>query len=235
MLGVALAAAAILVVVAILASGGKDHPAARPAVAQKAAERPRATVPGQREASAMLAGIPQQGISLGRADAPVRMVEFADLQCPICRNYALQTLPVLVQDYVRTGKVRMDLRMIPIIGDQSVPAERAAQAAARENRMWNFAHVFYFNQGAENSGYVTPAFLSAIYRGAGVDATKASAFATSSASTAPLRSAIDLANQFKVDGTPTFLVGRRDGGLAKLSASQSSLSGLRSALDGLLR
>ena len=49
----------------------------------------------------MLAGIPQSGIHLGSPSAPVRLVEFADLQCPFCREYTLQTLPQLVQDYVR--------------------------------------------------------------------------------------------------------------------------------------
>src|SRR3954452_2135692 len=70
-------AAAIVVLAAVVISGGGDHASSRPAIAQRAA----GPIPGQRESAAMLAGIPQQGIHLGRADAPVRVVEFADLQC----------------------------------------------------------------------------------------------------------------------------------------------------------
>ena len=107
----------------------------------------------------MLAGIPQSGIYLGSPSAPVRLVEFADLQCPFCREYTLQTLPQLVQDYVRSGKVRMEFRDLAFLGKDSVTAGRHAAAAGEQNKLWNFIDVFYFNQGEENSGYVTPSFL----------------------------------------------------------------------------
>ena len=35
------------------------------------------------------------------------LVEFADLQCPFCKQYATDVLPTVVRDYVRTGKVRL--------------------------------------------------------------------------------------------------------------------------------
>ena len=74
----------------------------------------------------MLADIPQSNIYLGNPAAPVRLVEFADPQCPFCREYALQVLPQLVQDYVRSGKVRMEFRILSFLGKDSVTAGRAA-------------------------------------------------------------------------------------------------------------
>jgi hypothetical protein len=44
---------------------------------------------------------------LGNPNAPVTMIEFADLQCPFCRDYALNALPAIVQEYVRPGKVKL--------------------------------------------------------------------------------------------------------------------------------
>ena len=79
----------------------------------------------------MLAGIPQNGIYLGNANAPVRLVEFADLQCPFCREYTLQTLPQLVQDYVRSGKVRMEFRDLAFLGKDSVTAGRHRRGRRR--------------------------------------------------------------------------------------------------------
>jgi protein-disulfide isomerase len=231
LLGV-LGAAAVIVVVAIVVSsgGGKNKASDRPAAAQSAS----GAIPGQKQSAEMLDGIPQTGIYLGKADAPVRFVEFADLQCPFCREYSLQTLPVLVQDYVRTGKVRMEFRNLTFIGADSVKAGRAAAGAAQQNKLWNFADVFYYNQGEENTGYVTPDFVNKIYNAAGVDAAKANAFAATAASQAPLAAADAMAQRYGVNSTPSFLVGKRGGGLAKVDVGPTDTAGLKKAIDGLV-
>ena len=228
-----LGAAAVLVVVAIIVSGGGgsgDKAKGRPAAAQKAT----GVIPGQKESAEMLAGIPQSNIYLGNPAAPVRLVEFADLQCPFCREYALQVLPQLVQDYVRSGKVRMEFRTLSFLGKDSVTAGRAAAAAAQQDKLWNFTDVFYFNQGEENSGYVTPSFLQRIYKAAGVDAATADAFAASSASLKPLAAANAMANQLGVQSTPTILVGKRGGKLTAVKADPTDVSAFKSAIDGAL-
>jgi protein-disulfide isomerase len=182
----------------------------------------------------MLAGIPQSDIYLGNPSAPVRVVEFADLQCPFCREYTLQVLPRLVQDYVRSGKVRMEFRNLSFLGDDSVTAARAAAAAAAQNKLWTFVDVFYYNQGEENSGYVTPAFLERIERAAGVDPVKANAFAASEASKKPLTAADALADQLRVESTPTILVGKRGGALTPVQADPADVGAYKAAIDGAL-
>jgi protein-disulfide isomerase len=230
-LGGVLAAAAVVVVVAIVVSGGGGNKASdRPQAAQTSS----GAIPGQKESAEMLAGIPQKGIYLGKTDAPVRLVEFADLQCPICREYSLQSLPTLVQDYVRTGKVRMEFRNLSFLGPDSITAGRAAAAAAQQNKLWNFADVLYFNQGEENSGYVTPQFIDRINKAAGVDSAEADAFAKSAASQEPLAAANTMANQFGVNATPTILVGKRGGDLKAVNADATDVSAYKSAIDGVL-
>lgn len=230
-LGGVLAAAAVVVVVAILVSGGGgDNASDRPQAAQTAS----GAIPGQKESAEMLAGIPQKGIYLGKADAPVRLVEFADLQCPICREYSLQSLPQLVQDYVRTGKVRMEFRNLSFLGPDSITAGRAAAAAAQQNKLWNFADVFYYNQGEENSGYVTQEFIDRINKAAGVDSAEADAFAKSDASQEPLGAANTMANQLGVNATPTILVGKRGGELKAVDADATDVAAYKSAIDGVL-
>jgi protein-disulfide isomerase len=226
-----LAAAAVVVVVAILVSGGGgDNASDRPQAAQTSS----GAIPGQKESAEMLAGIPQKGIYLGKADAPVRLVEFADLQCPICREYSLQSLPQLVQDYVRTGKVRMEFRNLSFLGPDSITAGRAAAAAAQQNKLWNFADVFYFNQGEENSGYVTQEFIDRINKAAGVDSAEADAFAKSDASQEPLGAANTMANQLGVNATPTILVGKRGGELKAVDADATDVAAYKSAIDAVL-
>jgi protein-disulfide isomerase len=77
---------------------------------------------GVTQARALFRGIPQQGIALGDPRAPVTLTEFADLQCPFCRQYTEAVLPTLVKRYVRTGKVRMIFQALAFIGPDSARA-----------------------------------------------------------------------------------------------------------------
>jgi protein-disulfide isomerase len=115
-----------------------------------------------------LAGIPQKGMILGDPSAKVRLLEFADLQCPVCKGYSEEVLPPVIENQVRSGQAKIDFRNFTIIDAQSTPAGAAAIAAGEQDRGWNFVEVFYRNQGAERSGYVTDQFLTAIARAAGV-------------------------------------------------------------------
>jgi protein-disulfide isomerase len=226
-----LGAAALLVVVAIVvSSGGSNGAKTRPGAAQKAT----GTIPGQKESGEMLAGIPQSGIHLGSPNAPVRLVEFADLQCPFCRDYTLQTLPQLVQDYVRSGKVRMEFRDLAFLGKDSVTAGRHAAGAGEQNKLWNFIDVLYYNQGEENTGYVTPSFLHSIDKAAGVDSAKADAFAASAASLVPIKQANAMGDQLRVQSTPTVFVGKRGGALQQVEAGPTDVAAFKQAIDGVL-
>jgi protein-disulfide isomerase len=119
-----------------------------------------------------LQGIPQHGTVLGDPKAPVKVIEFADLQCPVCRNFSTQIAPDLIAQLVRPGTASYELRQWTVIGDpphtQSANAAKAALAASEQDRYWNYVELFYRNQGDEESGYVTDSFLTAIAKGAGV-------------------------------------------------------------------
>src|ERR1700736_2153727 len=64
------------------------------------------------EVSSLLAGIPQSGNALGNAKAPVTMQYFGDLECPSCRLFTLGALPNLIQNDVRSGKLRIEFRSL---------------------------------------------------------------------------------------------------------------------------
>jgi protein-disulfide isomerase len=51
---------------------------------------------------------------LGRADAPVTLVEFTDLECPFCRSFHVGTFERLKREYIDTGKVRFIMREFPL-------------------------------------------------------------------------------------------------------------------------
>lgn len=166
-------------------------------------------VTGATEVEAMLAGVPQDGLALGRPDAPVTLVEFADLQCPYCRDSALATLPGLVQDHVRNGKLRIEFRNFAILGADSEKAARAVQSAADQGRAWQFIDLFYRNQGEERSGYVTDDFLHRVASGvSGLDADAVVRASNAGGEVESVETARREAGIHGIDSTPSFLIGR---------------------------
>jgi protein-disulfide isomerase len=158
-----------------------------------------------------LQGIPQRGTVLGDPKSKVTVVEFGDLQCPVCQRFSTRVAPRLIAGVVRKGIANYELRQYTIIGPQSIDAARAAYAAGQQGRYWNFVALFYLNQGAENSGYVTDDFLTAIAKGAGVaQIAKWNCDLHSSKWDAVLAKNQTEALQHGFRGTPSFLVkGRR--------------------------
>ena len=158
-----------------------------------------------------LIGVPQSGHTLGNPTALVTVIEFADLQCPFCDTYTLTNLPELIARYVVTGKVKMVFRDLPFLGPDSVIAGRAAAAAGYQNKLWDFVDAFYYQQRAENTGYVTSAFLRKVAGTVpGLDVARMMADLRLSSTLADLRAdaALGMANDVK--GTPTFII-LRDG------------------------
>lgn len=123
---------------------------------------------GTAEAQQLLGGIPQKDLVLGEPDAPVELIEYGDLQCPVCKQFAEEILPPVIENQVRDGKVKVVFRNFPILGPQSAPAGAAALAAGVQGKGWLFLDLFYHNQGTENSGYADDEFLTAIAEAAGV-------------------------------------------------------------------
>ena len=68
-------------------------------------------------------------MALGRAEAPVTIVQYASMTCPYCRQFQIETFPLLKREYIDTGKVRYVLRAEFPIGKQSGLATIALRCA----------------------------------------------------------------------------------------------------------
>ena len=145
----AVAVVAVLAAVVIAGGGGKSTTSKTTTAANSA-----------------LKGIPQSGLTLGSPNAPVTIVEFADLQCPFCAQYHRDVFPTILDRYVRTGKVRLELRLLRFLGPDSDKARPASRWPPRgQNRMWQFVGLAYDRQGQENSGYATNDFINRLTHG----------------------------------------------------------------------
>jgi protein-disulfide isomerase len=193
-LAITVVLAAALIVAGVVSSSSRSQPAGSTA--------------GVPSTLALVAGIPQQGSVLGRADAPVTLVEFADIQCPFCRVWEEQTVPTLVRRYVRTGKLRIEFRGVAILGPQSLEGLRYVVASQRQNRLWQYLLGLYARQGEENTGWVTSALLRQVGSANGLDPVQLAADASSPATTAQ----IALWARDGIMSTPSVFVGPTRGG-----------------------
>ena len=164
------------------------------------------------DAAKLVAGIPEKDGVLGEANAPITVTEYLDPQCPICAEASKANLPDLINNYVRTGKVKLQARTLSFIGPDSVTAAKWAHGAEQQGKLWAFLETFYASQGQENSGYVTDDFLSGVAKAAGVDPGKAKAFSDGASAQAALDQADGAAQTLKVDSTPTFTVSKNGTG-----------------------
>jgi protein-disulfide isomerase len=216
--------------------GGRRRPAFLAAVTLFAASLIGASLIGSREATpsaapalpSSFAGIPQSGAVLGHPRVKVTLVEYPDLQCPYCAEWTHRTLPVLVDEYVRTGKVRIVFRGLAFIGPESERALRVTFAAGRQNRFWNVLEALYHRQGAENSGWVTEQLLEE------VAGTRALTQSNAPWVDRQLAQASRAAQTGGAQGTPAFQVGRTGGPLQLVPLNSLGPEGLRPALESAL-
>ena len=183
----------------------------------------------------LLDGIPQRGTSLGNPKAKVVITEYADLQCPFCAQYATDVLPRLIQEYVRPGKVRLELRLLRFIGPDSDRGAQAAQVAAEADRMWPFADLWYRHQGPENSGYADDDFIHDVAEQTGAPAGRAVEAANSGSRDTEIAEAEQEAKVLGVESTPSFVVGTKPGQGVPLQVSELSFEAFEQALAPHLR
>ena len=195
------------------------------------------TLPDANVIAQQFDGIPQAGNVLGKKTAPVTMVEYIDLQCPVCRAFETDVMPTIIDRYVRTGKLKVEARVIAIIGPDSERGRRAMIAAERQNRAFNFAQLLYFNQGAENSGWLDDSIVAAAARSIPGVNVKALQDAMNSPSVADEAQTYDQEAQTdQVGGTPTVLAGKTGGKLATVTPGGSpDVAALSAAIDTALR
>jgi protein-disulfide isomerase len=152
-LGASLLVLIAIVAIAIAVSGGGSS-------SSSSTNAGASGVAGTAAVASQYAGIPQKGNVLGASKAPATMMVFADMQCPYCAQFETKVFPQLVPRYVKTGKLKVVFQPIAIIGSDSVTGARAVGAAAQQNKMFDYASLFYDNQGQENTGYVTQGFMT---------------------------------------------------------------------------
>lgn len=118
--------------------------------------------------------------SMGDPNAPVKIVEFSDYQCPFCERFSTDTEPSLIESYISTGKVHFTYRSTGNWVSQNInsglteseDAAEAAYCAGDQGKYWEMHDMIFANVLGEDVGSFTDRRLSAIAEKTGLDMTQ---------------------------------------------------------------
>jgi protein-disulfide isomerase len=232
-LGVVVAVVVVAIVAILIATGssGKSSGPVKPG--SPSANQNAAIV------NSTVGGIPQNGSTLGNPNAPVTLQYFADLECPVCREFTLGALPSLIQNWVRTGKLKIEFRNMEtatrepeVFRSQQI----AALAAGKQNKLWQFAELFYREQQEENSGYVTEQFLQNVAQQVpGLNLAQWTAARNDPTLASQITTDAQLVSASGFTGTPSFLLGKGGSAQKFEAASLTDASSFNVAIEKLLK
>jgi protein-disulfide isomerase len=154
-----------------------------------------------------------EGLALGAADAPVRIDAWEDFQCPACRRFAEGTLPLVVENYVATGKVRYTFHQYPFLdgngagnGGESDQAANASMCANEQGEFWTYHDILFANWNGENQGAFGKNRLRAFAESLNLDMAAFDECFDSNAYETDIEDDFRAGVQIGVEGTPSIFV-----------------------------
>lgn len=150
---------------------------------------------------------------IGQKDAPVVMAYWSDYQCPFCHKFEMQTMPQIVENYVKTGKVRIVFQDYQFLGPDSLAAAVVARAVweVAPDQFYDWFRAVYKHQDGENSGWGAREDVLAVTKDV-LGASKADTVAQlSKEKEAEYKKAIQAdraeGSKFGIRGTPGMIIG----------------------------
>ena len=161
---------------------------------------------------------------IGNPNAPITIIEFSDFQCPFCARFHVQTLPLLLEEYIEQGKVKLVFRDFPIqsIHPNALPAAVAAECA-NEQGQFKAMHDMLFDNQNQWSKQETDVALSIFTQYATeiqLDQNTFDSCLTSGKYIEEIRNDLEDGRSYDVTGTPGFFIGNDDIGYVELKGAQ---------------
>jgi protein-disulfide isomerase len=161
---------------------------------------------------------------IGNPNAPITIIEFSDFQCPFCAKFHIQTLPKIMDEYIKEGTVKLVFRDFPIqsIHSNALPASVAAECANEQGKFkemhdklfdkqneWNNKNtdnvIISFNQYALEIGLEEEKFDSCLRNGKYVE---------------EIKKDLNDGRTYGISGTPGFFIGNDKIGFVELNGAQ---------------
>ena len=143
---------------------------------------------------------------LGNESAEITILEFGDYQCTFCYKFHKNTLPILKDEFIDSGKVKMVFKDFPLNGNDSIIAGEAAYCAEDQDRYWSYNNVIYKNWAGEKTGWINFQTLYQFAKNTNLDLREFTDCLSNHNYLNRVLNNEKYAIEIGIDATPTFLV-----------------------------
>ena len=143
---------------------------------------------------------------LGNPDAPITILEWGDYQCTFCYKFHQETLQIINEDFIKTGKVKVVFKDYPLNGPDSKLAAEASYCAQDQEKYWQYHDEVYRNWGGERTGWITREALTEFAQVVNLDTEKFNKCLDDNKYESKVNSLYEFGNDIGIDATPSFLV-----------------------------
>jgi protein-disulfide isomerase len=143
---------------------------------------------------------------LGNHNAPITILEWGDYQCTYCYRFHKNSLDIIIEEYVETGKTKIVFKDFPLNGPDSILAAEAAYCAEDQGKYWQYHDELYENWGGERTGWVTRSSLNEFAKTVELDLIKFNSCLDNHKYKTRVLELEKFGKEIGIDATPSFLI-----------------------------
>ena len=143
---------------------------------------------------------------MGDSNAPITILEWGDYQCTFCYKFHQNTLDVINEDFIKTGKVKLIFKDFPLNGPDSFLAAEASYCAQDQKKYWQYHDELYKNWGGERTGWITRESLDEFGNAVNLNLDDFNTCLDEHKYQAKVISLYEFGKEVGIDATPSFLV-----------------------------
>jgi len=151
-----------------------------------------------------------QGFFMGSPDAPVKIIEFADFECPACGQFATLTEPDVRARLVKTGLASVQFYVFPLpMHKNTWSASNAAYCAGEQGKFWEMHDRLFYTQDLWNTEATSnpDKKMKGLAADIGLDASKFDDCFDSKRNYPNIKASGAEAERNLIDETPSFIIG----------------------------
>jgi len=154
---------------------------------------------------------------LGSDTATVTIVEVGDYQCHMCKKWFEETRPLIIDNYINTGKVNLVFIDMPFLGFDSTPASEATYCADDQGRYWDYHSALFEYQQEIDDGWASATRLQAIAFSLDLDIEQFDKCMTTDDHKSRINFNMQMSKkEFGANSTPTFVIVNTSGDTRKI-------------------